>query len=364
MSEFRLPDLGEGLEEAEIVQWHVAPGDHVVADQPLLAVETEKAVVEIPSPRSGYVEKLLIAVGQRAKVGTALLLFQDGAPAQTGTVVGELPIGEARHAPVQSIAQVSTVPVPASPAVRAKAKALGVDLAHIAPSGPNGTVTLADLEKAGGNAGHDSDALRGARRTMALNMARAWREVAHATLQDHADVHPWQSLLGVTERLIRATVAACAQCPEVNAHYDAGTQALHRNPHVDLGLAIDGPDGLFVPVLRSVDKSDAKAWRQQIDAAKQKVAQRSLLPADLRAPTITLSNFGTIAGRHAALIVMPPQVAIIGAGRITEQPVRNGDGVAFHPMLPVSISFDHRALSGGTVARFLRVFIADLERPA
>jgi pyruvate dehydrogenase E2 component (dihydrolipoamide acetyltransferase) len=357
MSTFALPDLGEGLPDAEVVTWHVAEGDHVVVDQPLVAVETAKAVVEIPSPRAGRIARLLVRPGERVAVGGPLLLFEDGPHADAGTVVGEL-APKAGAVPARPAAPPTHAAVRAAPAVRARAQALGIELSRVTPSGPDGTVTMADLGAATPGAG----SLRGARRTMALNMARAWREVAHATLQDVADVETWPAQADVTARLVRAIVAGCNAEPRLNASFDAATLSLRDNPRIDVGIAIDSPDGLFVPVLRDVGRSQAADWRRQIDAFKQAVNDRSLAPADLRAPTITLSNFGTIAGTHAVLIVMPPQVAILGAGRIDARPAHRQGGIALRRSLPLSLTFDHRAVSGGEAARFLRVVIADLER--
>jgi 2-oxoisovalerate dehydrogenase E2 component (dihydrolipoyl transacylase) len=150
----------------------------------------------------------------------------------------------------------------------------------------------------------------------------------------------------------------------LNASFDAAKLSLLNNPQVDLGLAIDSPDGLFVPVLRDVAQADAADWRARINDLKLRVQKRTLTPAELRSPTITLSNFGTIAGRHAALIVIPAQVAILGAGRAVERPLRGDPGITLHRMLPLSLTFDHRAITGGDAARFLRAVIVDLEKPA
>lgn len=371
MTDFNLPDLGEGLREAEIVAWHVAEGDHVVTDQPLLSVETEKAVVEIPSPHAGRIAQILAKPGKRVAVGAPVLRFEEGPHPDTGTVVGDLPspkptvAAPAAAAPSVRPSQTATMPtaVRASPAVRARAQTLGVELARISPTGPDGTITISDVEAAVGPTAQPSHALRGAARTMALNMARAWREVAHATLYDDADIEGWAADTDVTVRLIRAIVAACGVEPKLNATFDSVTMELRPNDRVDLGLAIDSPDGLFVPVLRDVGRSTSAAWRAQIDAVKSKVQTRSLAPADLRGPTLTLSNFGTLAGRHAALIIVPPQVAILGAGRIGDRAVRTAGPPAVHRFLPLSLSFDHRAVDGGQAARFLRAVITDLEQP-
>jgi 2-oxoisovalerate dehydrogenase E2 component (dihydrolipoyl transacylase) len=365
MSTFNLPDLGEGLQDAEIVSWHVAEGDHVVMDQPLVSVETEKAVVEIPSPQAGHIARLLARPGERVKAGAPLLAFEEGPHVGSGTVVGELakPPPAAARQPAEP--RVPTGAARASPAVRARAHALGVDLARVKPTGPEGTITSADVDAAA--AATDEKAarpLRGARKTMALNMARAWREVAHATLHDGADVGTWSGHLDVTTRLIRAIITGCMAEPSLNASFDAAAASLRIHATIDLGLAIDSPDGLFVPVLRDMGRSRPEDWRRQIDVAKKGVLDRSLAPADLRGATITLSNFGTIAGQYAALIVMPPQVAILGAGRISEWPTQSANSPGVRRTLPLSLTFDHRAVTGGEAARFLRAVIADLERPA
>ena len=167
----------------------------------------------------------------------------------------------------------------------------------------------------------------------------------------------------VTVRLVRAMVAGCGAEPRLNASFHAATLSLAGNPQIDLGLAIDSPDGLFVPVLRDIARTAPADWRRQIDAMKIRVRERSLTPAELRNPTITLSNFGTIAGQHAALVILPPQVAILGAGRIIERAVRSETGLRLHRMLPLSLTFDHRAITGGEAARFLRAVMVDLEKP-
>jgi 2-oxoisovalerate dehydrogenase E2 component (dihydrolipoyl transacylase) len=361
MSTFNLPDLGEGLQEAEIIAWHVAEGDHVVADQPLVSVETEKAVVEIPSPQAGHIAKLLARAGERVKVGAPLLAFEEGAHAEAGTVVGELAKSEPQAVSHPAAGGPAQPPVRAAPAVRARARELGVDLSRVRPSGPGGAILRADVEAAAAAAAALTP-LRGARRTMALNMARAWREVVHATLHDEVDVDGWSAQEDVTCRLIRAVIAGCAAEPALNASFDAASSTLRHNAGIDLGLAIDSPDGLFVPVLRDAARMSAADWRTEIDLVKKGVSERSLPAARLRGATITLSNYGTIAGRHASLIVVPPQVAILGAGRIDGRPVRSESGLAMHRMLPLSLTFDHRALTGGQAARFLRAVMNDLSR--
>lgn len=352
MTSFLLPDLGEGLQEAEIVSWHVSEGDHVVADQPLVSVETEKAVVEIPSPQAGHVARLLARVGERIKVGAPLIEFESGAHVGSSALVGQLPpaaAGDAAVPPAQRTVPQPASGVRASPAVRNRARELSVDLAAITPTGPDRTITMTDVLAAAAQLPDDT-VLRGARRTMAVNMAKAWREVVHATVQDEVDIGAWRAPDDVTVRMIRAVIAACRAEPSLNASFDSAAFALRRNETIDVGIATDRPEGLFVPVLRNAAAGTGEDWRAQIDRFQRGLDDRSLSPAELRGATITLSNFGTIAGRYATLIVVPPQVAIVGVGRVRER------------RLPLSVTFDHRAITGGMAARFLRAAILDLEK--
>jgi len=370
MSTFHLPDLGEGLQDAEIVAWHVAEGDHVVADEPLLAVETEKAVVEIPSPRSGYIKRLLGKPHERVKVGAPIVEFDDAPHADTGTVVGDLSVTRAAPA-LPAVAAVPRAAVrpslraEVSPAVRALARQRGVDLAAVVGTGPGGAISRADVERAVAAAQPAGEpvALRGMRRSMAVNMAKAHAEVVPATVWDEADVEPWwNEQTDVTGRLIRAVAAGCAAQPILNSWYDGKAMTLRTFAHIDLGVAVDLEGGLIVPVLRDVGNKPAAVVRGDLDKLKAAVRARSVPVADLLNPTMTLSNFGMIAGRQAALVVVPPQVAIVGTGKIARYAVPTSAGPAFRHKLPISITFDHRAVTGGEVSRFLKAMIDDLEK--
>lgn len=369
MTVFHLPDLGEGLQEAEIVAWHAAEGDHVVADQPLVSVETEKAVVEVPAPQSGRVVKLFAKIGDRLAVGAPLAEIDGGERPDPGGIVGELSRPPTSAAPPPTAAAAAAPPatatVQAAPAVRARAKALGIDLATVTGTGPHGAITLADLDNTAGAGREGGEELRGVRRVMAQRMARFAAEVAPATVTEEADIEAWPpELLDVTERLVRAMAAGVAASPALNAWFDGKTLRLERRATVDLGLAVDTEDGLIVPVLRDVAHLPAPALRQRIDALKQSARARSLAPADLAGATITLSNFGMIAGLTAALAIAPPQVAILGAGRIHRRVAIVEDRAVARRVLPLSLTFDHRAVTGGEAARFLRAVVIDLERPA
>lgn len=367
MKIFNLPDLGEGLQEAEVAQWHVAAGDSVVTDQPLVSVETAKAIVEVPAPYAGRVERLFAAEGGIVKVGAPLVGFEsEGEPARdSGTVVGTVESGsrvvEDRPA---AVAARGPSGIKAAPAVRALAHRLGIDLAMVTPTGPDGTITQGDVQRAARvlkEAG-PQEVLRGVRRVMAQNMALAHAEVAPATLMDDADVHAWRAGEDVTLRLVRALVAGCRAEGALNAWYDG--QALARTvvARIDLGLAVDTPDGLFVPVIRDAGSLTPDALRAAVDRAVAQVKARSVPPDELRGNTITLSNFGMLGGRYAAPVVMPPTVAILGAGRARDAVVAWNGAPAVRRALPLSLTFDHRAVTGGEAARFLMAVIADLER--
>lgn len=349
MSTFQLPDLGEGLAEAEIVSWHVGPGDHVTVDQPLVSVETAKAVVEIPSPRTGTVARLLVAVGDMVPIGTPLIAFADGPSVPAAAIVGELSEAPPSAAAPAATAPASVAPtagVKAAPAVRRLAEERGVDLATVRPSGRHGETTRDDvLAAASGNAAWEP--LRGPRRTMAQAMARAGASIVPATVMDEVEVTDWPVDAPVTFLLARAVVAACRAEPALNAWFDADGPRRLRHRSVDLGIAVDTADGLLVPVVRDAGGRAADELRDELRRVVELARGRKAGPELFRDATITLSNFGSLGGRHAALVVVPPQVAILGAGRIFG---RGGESGRY---LPLSLTFDHRAVTGGDAARFL-----------
>ncbi len=366
MKMFRMPDLGEGLQEAEIVSWHVNPGDHVVADQPLVSVETAKAIVEVPTPYPGRINRLFGKVGDVVKVGEPLAGFgEEGEEVDTGTVVGEVQVGTevvkelAAPAPGKAAAGIK-----ATPAVRALARRLNVDLAMVTPTGHDGLTTSGDVERVARileEAG-PQELLRGVRKFMAQNMTLANAEVASATVVDDADVHGWRLGQDVTVRLIRALIAGCRAEPGLNCWYDSEAVGRRVLKQIHLGLATDSPDGLFVPVIRNAEAKSQEELRREVNRLREGIQKRSLAPEDLRGNTITLSNFGTIAGRYAAPVVLPPTVAILGAGRMREEVVAVKGQPAVHRILPLSLTFDHRAVTGGEAGRFLAAVIADLQK--
>lgn len=373
MNIFKLPDLGEGLQEAEIVEWHVAEGDTVEKDQKLVAVETAKAIVDLPSPQAGRIVKLYGQPEDILQVGDPLVEFEAVEPAapekempkeDKGTVVGQM---EAGNRVVQesaaTLGRSTAALVRATPAVRALAHRLNVDLSIVKPTGKDGTVTAADVQRVAkilAEAG-DLQPLRGVRRAMAMTLMQAHAEVVPVTINDDADIGAWREDEDITLRLIRAIVAGCKAEPSLNAWYDSHAVGRRLLEKIDLGIAVDTGDGLFVPVLRDVGKRAAADLRQGLDAIKEAVRQRSIAPDEMRGYTFTLSNFGTFAGRYANPIVVPPTVAILGAGRIRLAAVAAGNRPAIRRVLPLSLTFDHRAVTGGEAARFLGIVLKELE---
>ena len=318
-------------------------------------------MVEVPSPHSGRIARLVGKVHDRVKVGAVIVEFEEGAHPDTGTVVEDLSPAAAA-APTR--APEPKAPSLATPAVRALARERGVDLRKIVGHGPGGAISRDDVERTAAppDRAVAGEKLRGMRRSMAETMARAHAAVVPATLFDEADVEAWwKPGADVTVRLIRGIVAGCRAAPGLNAWFDGRAMARDLKRQIDLGIAVDTEDGLIVPVLRDAGSADADTLRHQLSALVTAARSRTLALAQLRDATITLSNFGMLAGRHAALVVVPPQIAIIGAGRIAPQPVPAQQGSVFHQKLPLSLTFDHRAATGGDAARFLQAIIADLE---
>ncbi|MDV7210688.1 dihydrolipoamide acetyltransferase family protein [Azotobacter beijerinckii] len=367
MKYFKLPDLGEGLQEAEIVEWHVKAGDRVKADQLLVSVETAKAIVDLPAPHDGVVAKIFGEVGDLLHVGEPLVGYEGEGDA--GTVVGRLEGGAEGQADSFCVgAAPSTrehLAPRATPAVRQLAQKLGVELAGLNGSGPDGLVTRADVEAAaeGARERFGGEKLRGVRRSMAINMARAHAEVVPVTLFADADLHRWAQARDPLVRLARAIAAACAAEPVLNAWFDGKGLSLRQHAQLDLGIAVDTPDGLFVPVLRNVGARSAEDLKEGMARLRADVQARSIPPQEMMGATLTLSNYGTLFGRYANPIVVPPQVAIVGAGAIREEPVAVNGQVVVHPLLPLSLTFDHRAVTGGEAARFLKALVAALEQP-
>jgi len=207
------------------------------------------------------------------------------------------------------------------------------------------------------------DQLKGVRRNMARVMADAHAAVVPTTLCDDADIHTWQPGNDITVRLIRALVAACKAVPALNAWFDGANLTRTLHPHVDIGIAVDTEDGLFVPALRNADVLDAAGLRAALNRIRDQVKTRSIPAEELKGYTISLSNFGVFAGRYATPVVVPPCVAIVAAGKLRHEVVPVMGGIETHRLMPLSLTFDHRACTGGEAARFLKAMLDDLAVP-
>jgi pyruvate dehydrogenase E2 component (dihydrolipoamide acetyltransferase) len=409
MTTFNLPDLGEGLAEAEIVRWHVNVGDAVTVDQPMLAVETAKAVVEVPAPFSGIVKTLHGQPGDVIATGAPLIDFESvrrAASADTGTVVGNMPTSdteliETAHAgsstynrtngginssvgtSFASGSNSTSARLRAAPAARALAKRLGVDLTGLNGSGRGGVIIVEDVITQSSLATSaiassnttpgapnptavapfpGGEKLRGLRRAMSQSMSLARDNVTNCTVCDDADLHRWREGQDITSRLLRAIATGCQAEPALNAWFDGNTQSRRLMSNIDVGMAVDTGDGLIVPVIRDVGNRTTAELRQDIDRLKRAARERTVTPEDLRDVTFMLSNFGMIAGRYATPVVVPPMVAILGSGRLSRDVVAGNDGIEAHLRMPLSLTFDHRCVTGGEAARFLAAVLRDLEK--
>lgn len=380
MTLFYLPDLGEGLPDAEIRQWHVNIGDIINVDTPMVAMETAKAVVDIPAPFSGKVIHLYGKSGELIKTGDALIdIEEENKPSSTHTketVVGNLQTTNSIvEEPAIGIKPKSTLShvheIKATPAIRALAKKMQIDLAHCTGTGPAGQITVFDLEQAAQEKTSQTpldtettdvyQPLRGVRRTMAIAMNKSHQQVVPVTLIDDADIHTWPDKTDITLRLVRAIMVACQREPRLNAWFDDKNLSLLQHQHINLGIAMDAPEGLFVPVLKNIAQSSAADLRNTIDRFKIEVKNRSIPADDLTGASFVLSNVGVFAGRYATPIVIPPMVAILAAGRIMEGVVADQGKPVVHRLLPLSLTVDHRAITGGEAARFLSALILALQ---
>ena len=423
MKIFNLPDLGEGLPDAEIVEWLVKEGDDLKVDDPMISMETAKAVVEVPSPFDGKIVKFFGQAGDVIETGAPLAGFDVGdgsideggdeagdeaddeapdagedvaveAPAEatpepeapapepapepepaadapradTGTVVGAMESSD--RVVADAVSSVGGLKV--TPAVRALARKMKVDLATVTPTGKDGVVTRSDIEHAAKNPAPvqpasrpttgEWEAIRGTRRTMARIMSEAQAQVVHTSLMDDADLHAWAPGQDVTVRLLRALWAGAQVEPGLNAWYDGekGMRMIHKG--MDVGMAVDTPDGLFAAALRNVHSSTPEQVRASVNRLKENVKSRAIPPAELKDYTIMLSNFGVFAGRYATPIINPPCVCIVAAGKTRHEVVPVLGGIEVHRILPLSLTFDHRACTGGEAARFLKAMLEDLSR--
>ncbi len=345
-SSFRLPDLGEGLTEGEVARWHVAEGQEIAEDDPLLDVQTDKATVEIPSPYAGTVLKVLVAEGDVVPVGTELIVI--GAP------------GEAAPEPEPRAGQgAPSARVQATPVVRRIAQDLGVDLATVSGSGPGGRITEDDVRTAAtGPSEGRREPLRGIRRVIAEHVARAHREVPPVTWVEECDFE------GVAlDRLLPTVVKACAESlseyPELNARIDG--DAIVYLERYDLGVAVQTDDGLVVPVVRGAETKSVDELAVEIADLAERARSGSLSADELRGSTFTVSSAGKLAGLFQTPIVNHPEVAILSIGRVAARAVVRDDEIVARSTGTLALTFDHRVVDGARAAAFGLAVIARIE---
>lgn len=363
-SEFRLPDLGEGLTEGEVARWLVAEGDRVEEDQPLVEIQTDKTTVEIPSPYAGTVLKILVAEGEVAPVGAVLVVVgEEGeqllrsvrpAPGGDAEMAGDAPL-------VSVVAERPTAAVRATPAVRRLAGELGVDLLAVRGSGPAGRVTEDDVRAATGHVAAEGQRvpIRGIRRLIVEHVARTHREVPAVTFVEECDFTGVDLDLIVAQTL-RAAALALQVHPELNARLE-GDQIVYLDRY-DLGVAVQTDEGLVVPVVRachtrSLDEIDADV-RRLTDAARA----GTLRPEELRGSTFTVTSAGRLGGLLVTPLVNHPEVAILGLHRIGPRPVVRDGEVVVRDVGNVSVTFDHRVVDGLRAAAFCLDVIERLQR--
>lgn len=438
MFEFKLPDLGEGVHEGQIVSLLVKEGDTINEYQPMLEVETDKAAVEIPSPKTGRIAKLLCKPGQTVKVGEVLVVIDDGAgvaapaaaPAQkpvtasapvSAPTVAAIPAARAPEPAYAPAARAATAvapaarregPVPAAPNVRKLAREMGVDIAEVAPSGPNGRVMREDVERhvKGGSpvvahpsvaVGADAPAGGGVmiaaeqlpdfsqwgpirrepvsqiRKTIARQMTRAWLNVPRVTHGDIADItelernrkrfneglKPGQSKLTMTAIVLKAVASALRDFPNLNCSFDAANNEIIHKDYIHLGCAVDTPRGLVVPVVRDVDRKPLPIVAKELNELSERVKSGKFDIAELRGATFTVTNVGAIGGTFATPMVNFPEVGILGLGKAVLQPMVVEGQITPRLMMPCFLSFDHRVVDGADSARFTREVVNSLENP-
>jgi len=391
---FKLPDVGEGSTEAEIVAWHVKVGDTVKQEQDLVDVMTEKATVEMTSPVAGKIVALHGQLGEKAAVGAPLVEFDvEGASNAAGEASLAAPAkAEPAAKRTEAVPPAQPVATPsgkaqASPAVRQRARALGIELGSVAGSGPQGSITHADLDALIASPVAPFPALRdggeevkviGLRRKIAEKMQESKRRIPHYAYVEEIDMTELEDLRGrlnaakrsdqpkltVLPFLIRAVVLALPDFPQVNALFDDRAGIIHRFKAVHAGIATQTDNGLLVPVVRHAEKRDLWDCANEIARLAAAARENKATKEELTGSTITLTSLGALGGLMATPVINHPEVAIIGPNAIVERPVVRDGRIIIRKMMNLSSSFDHRVVDGYDAAQFIQRLKALLEQPA
>jgi pyruvate/2-oxoglutarate dehydrogenase complex dihydrolipoamide acyltransferase (E2) component len=408
MPDFKLPDLGEGVTEAEVDRWLVKEGDVIAEDDPLVELITDKATAEVPSPYEGTVVKIHVAPGAVVPVGTVLVTISNGGPEGSAradhssvavpaganppsvAVLGA-PAGTTAEAPVEAPPERSSSStsngVKAMPPVRKMAAQLGVDLTGLQGSGPSGQITRSDVEAAAGSGasaadsprsagGERREAFRGVRRKIAERMSEAHRIIPPVTHVEECDVTeldatrnlaneraPDQPRLTFLPFIVKAVVQGLKDHPSLNASLDEEAGEIVFYDRYDIGVAVDTPAGLVVPVVKDADKKRLREIAVEIDRLAKGAREGTLGADELRGGTFTVTSPGPFGGLMATPLVLHPQSGILGVHRAVERPVVRNGQIVVRKMMNLSITFDHRILDGMTAARFALDIVKLLEHP-
>ena len=408
--EFRFPDIGEGLTEGEIIRWLVKEGDEIKEGQPLVEVETDKALAEIPSPKTGVILKILAKEKEVVKVGQVIIIFGEKGetlaalpprPKSVG-VVGELeeapeeiPAVAAKAEPVKPV--LVSEHVMATPAVRALAKELGVEINKVRGAGPEGRVLERDVRQVAEGKEKPVEEvkkpakvkkydlygyveripLRGVRRSIAKAMVRSKFTAPHVTTMDEADVTELWKIrekekktaekkgikLTILPFIIKAAIAGLMEHPYLNSTLDDENEEIILKKYFNIGFATDTPEGLMVPVVKNAKEKSILQLAEELTQLAEKARNRTIDLADLKGGTFTITNYGALGGIYGTPIINHPEVAILGVGKIKDMPVVRDGKIEIRKILHLALSFDHRVVDGGEAARFLNTIIARLEDP-
>jgi pyruvate dehydrogenase E2 component (dihydrolipoamide acetyltransferase) len=375
--EFKLPDLGEGLTEGEVARWLVSEGQEIAEDDPLVEIQTDKTTVEIPSPAAGTVTSILVEEGKVVPVGTVLVVIGDGgAPSTSPAAAPPANVPTKRQSGLsgsepQSPKGVSRMDnVRATPVVRRIAQELGVDLATVTPTGPQGRVTEDDVRRAGGNDGAAPpvaategrrEPVRGIRRQIVEHLSRSHREVPAVTFVEDCDFTD-VDLKRLLPLVLRATARSLQEFPELNARLE-GDEIVYLNRY-DLGVAVQTEAGLVVPVVRDCGSESLSRLTNEVSRLAEAARAGSLRPEELRGSTFTVTSAGKLGGLLVTPLVNHPEVGILGVHRIAPRPVVRDGEVVVRQVGNISVTFDHRVVDGARAAAFTLDVIARLESPA
>ena len=365
--EFKLPDLGEGLTEGEIARWLVTEGQELAEDDPLVEIQTDKTTVEIPSPAAGIVTKILVAEGEVVPVGTVLVVI--GADGVEPVAAAPEPKAAPAPAPRKESVDSTQARVQATPIVRRVAQELGVDLAQLSGTGPNGRITEDDVRSAGGeglvlNQHKPSEGrrepVRGVRRQIVEHLTKAHREVPAVTFVEECDFTD-VDLKQLLPRTLKAVAASLAEYPELNARLE-GDEIVYLERY-DLGVAVQTDQGLVVPVVRDCDSASLEDLGAEVERLAEAARAGSLKPEELRGSTFTITSAGKLGGLLVTPLVNHPEVGILGIHRIGPRPVVRDDEIVVRRIGNVSVTFDHRVVDGARAAAFTLDVIGPQSRP-